>query len=447
MLLFVILRKIILFFTFILSTMYMIFPENSTGNILKGKRLYNYGNPRVFEYKKTLVKEKEISKENKEIKKKYLDLYKVITDRQALLLCLRDMVFIGGNNYFKPGPATKNNLHGAIVKIDNYLVKSKKVTLHEYYNFIEIVYGYLKKKKLNASFYMPEKTIKSKFIKKTSGNNKNKNTKANQEEEKNKIFKEQLDDYLALRRDMITNLNEDYISFLIPRYEDYKDFPTKEDSFADKYSINEEYLDCPIVFVNYYQYVEYCKWQTFIANEFLFQNLKKEDKILLIFYPISYSEYQYAACCGDPKKLYSCGNFNITDEMNNFKFNFNDRRNVNNDINITKVDKYEKNAFGIYDCNGNTRIWFGSNENDYINGVGNKDWNYKGFSKLLDEGVGKKDVNINEIDKQNLFRMTSKGDCNSRLTDIQNGKYENEHVLSSSPLLGFTIAARVLIYN
>ena len=60
----------------------------------------------------------------------------------------------------------------------------------------------------------------------------------------------------------------------------------------------------------------------------------------------------------------------------------------------------------------------------------------------MKEGVPKKDEEISN----NLYKMTTKGDCNSRLKDIQNGRYCKEHVLYSSPYLGFTIAADILFF-
>lgn len=441
-------RKLIYSFaSFIFIT--PLFSGSSRKSVLKGKRLYNYGNPRALRYKENSV-EKKTQEKNEEIRKTCIDLYKVITSTPNLTACLRDMVLIKGVDSFNIGPSTKNPLEKISVKIDNFLLKSKKVTRDEYYNFVETVCILLNKKKTKKIFYMSEKEIKSRFLsRKKKNNNKKTDQKSIQMEEKEEEYKAQLEDYLSLRRDMIANLNDKYISFLLPRYEDYKGMNSEDNEFINKYSTDAEYGNYPIILVDYYQYVEYCKWQTFIANEFLFQNLNKGTKILLIFYPVSYAEYQYAACCGDPKNLFGCGSFNIIDETNNFKFNCNDRKKTNKSINISRVDKYPRNAFGIYDCNGNTRIWFGSNENDYTdkNRKDNMNWENKGFSKLLEEGVYTKSTDPKNIDKQKLFKMTSKGDCNSRLEDIQNGRYETSHVLNISPFKGFTIAARLLYFN
>ena len=244
----------------------------------------------------------------------------------------------------------------------------------------------------------------------------------------------------------MANLDSEYLRFLLPRFEEYKKYPLRDDDFMNEYIFNDNYGDYPIILVNYYQYVEYCKWQTLCVNEYLFKNGKGE-KVLIIFYPVSYEEYFYASCCGDSDNIYSCG-MSAVNNYNEKLFNFNDLAFSDNKIRITKVRDFPRSSFNVYDFNGNTRVWFGSSESMYSK-IKNYVHNFSVsndvcFSNLLKEGIPKKDTTTVEVD--NCERMTSRGSCNSRLSDTQNGRFKNENVLFVSPFLGFTIAAKLIFF-
>ena len=422
-------------------------------NLLKAERLSNFGNFNILKYRKFKKAQTKYNDVNNPELSEFNKIYDAVDKIKFLNLCLQNMVLVTGKKDFKFGFSCDGNLPGKIIDIDPFFLSSTKVTRDQYYKFIETVNLFLKNMRNNNGFglYMSEEKIKKKFLKnkKKSKNKKNdKNLNNNKDNENNDDkFKNYLDDYFALRKDMFANLDENYLHFLMPRFEDYKTFPFKDDKFMDEYIFNEEYGDYPIILVNYYQYVEYCKWQTLCINEFLFKHLKSNERVMVIFYPVSYEEYFYAACCGDPNNIYSCGASPVNNDSEPL-FNFNNAHLFNNKIRITEVRKFPKSQFNMYDLNGNTRVWFGSKESDYaklstdINVQVNK--NQSGlFKRLLDEGIPKKGENKRDIEDN--FRMTSKGSCNSRLRETQNGRFTNEHVLYASPFLGFTLAAKIIL--
>ena len=436
------------------------------GSFLKGERLSNFGNFNILKYRKFNNDKLENEGENNPELSEFYKIYDAVKSIKYLNLCLQNMVLIHGQKDFKFGFSCDGDLAGKIIEIDPFFLSSTKITRDQYYKFLEIVNKFLKNRNNSMKLYMPEKKVIDKFLggkkRKKRKSKKNKNNgqvkkKISKEEEKaneelrDKRFMEYLQDYFALRNEMFEVLREqgeDYLHFLIPRFEEYKNFPFKDDDFMNEYMFNESYGDYPIILVNYYQYVEYCKWQTLCVNEYLFEHLDGKERVMVIFYPVSYEEYFYASCCGDSNNIYSCG---VSPLNSNYEplFNFNSVSSTDNKIRITKVKKFPKSQFNIYDSNGNTRVWFGSRESDYsklsnkkrepllnrTNGV---------FKKLLDEGYNFRSDNYNEdVDKS--FRMTSKGSCNSRLRDAQNGRFINEHVFYVSPFLGFTLAAKIIL--
>ena len=424
--------------------------NKQSGSILKSKRFFNYGNFGIVKYNS----EKPITKTKQNIKFQYecKDLYDIIINNPILQMALKGYLLIAGTPSFSVGTAENNIFEGKKVSISNFLLKSTKVTRDEYYSFLEALLNFLSMKGKN--FYMDEKRIKEKFLidkkKRITTKNKKKLEKQIEERRESDEFEKILDDYFVLRRDMLNNLSEEYLHNMIPRFSDFKDFPNKDNRFFEKYCFENEYGSYPIVCVSYLQYVEFCKWQTFCINEFLFENLKPDERYLVIVYPVSYAEFIYACCCGNSKWLYSCGNFNVIDEDGNYKFNFNKGQNDNNSINITSVYKYPKNKYGLYDATGNTSVWFRNNETEYIynydNGNKNKDvdWRIGVFNKLLQEGAQLNNTDYNSLDIENRVKMVSRGTCNSTLSDVQNGKYDNCHIFETNPFLGFITAAKVI---
>jgi formylglycine-generating enzyme required for sulfatase activity len=139
----------------------------------------------------------------------------------------------------------------------------------------------------------------------------------------------------------------------------------------------------------------------------------------------------------------------MLDDNGNYKFNFNNGQNSNSNVYISSVYKYPKNKFGLYDCTGNTSVWFRTNETEYIYDIdGNnnniKDWRYGAFKRLLDEGAQPYNVDYNNIDITKRIKMVSRGTCNSTLSDVQNGKYDVCHIFEANPFLGFITAAKVI---
>lgn len=441
--------------------------KNNNGSILKGKRLSNYGNFGNIKYniEKPI---KKLTQEEKKIAYECSDIFDIIVNNSDLQMALRGYLLIAGVPKFTVGTAENNIFEGRKTHIDNFLLKNSKVTRDEYFSFLETISEFLQIKDSKKNFYVSEADIKNNlFIKKDSKistKDKKKLEKQVEARRESEEFEHFLNDYLDFRRNLIENLDKDYIKNMLPRFLDFNDFPYKNSDYMRKYAFEEKYGDYPITCVSYLHYVEFCKWQTFCINEFLLEslisfvkekkikaeNIPVEKKILVIVYPVSYAEYTYACCCGNSKWLYSCGNFNITDDDGNYKFNFNSGQSSNSDVNITSVYKYPKNKYGLYDCTGNTSVWFRTNETEYIydnddnkNNNG-KDWRYGAFSRLIDEGAKQYNVDYNKIDITKRVKMVSRGTCNSTLSDVQNGKYDNCHIFEASPFLGFTTAAKVI---
>ena len=427
--------------------------KNNNRSILKGKRLSNYGNFGNVKYniEKPI---KKLTPEEKKIQYECKDIYDIIVDNADLQMALRGYLLIAGTPKFTVGTAENNIFEGKKTHIDNFLLKNTKVTRDEYFSFLETISEYLEMKKHKKQFYISESEIKKKFLinKNSKITTKNKKNLENQIEERRQSeeFEHFLNDYLDFRRKLIENLDDYYIKNMLPRFSDFNDFPYKNSNYMRKYAFEEKYGDYPITCVSYLHYVEFCKWQTFCINEFLLESLPEHERILVIIYPVSYAEYTYACCCGNSKWLYSCGNFNMVDDDGNYKFNFNSGQGSNSDVNITSVYKYPKNKYGLYDCTGNTSVWFRTNETEYIydnddnkNNNG-KDWRYGAFSRLIDEGAKQYNVDYNKIDITKRVKMVSRGTCNSTLSDVQNGKYDNCHIFETSPFLGFTTAAKVI---
>jgi len=421
-------------------------------SIFKGKRLTNFGNFGNVKY--DIKKPIKLTDEEKKIQYECKDIYDIIVNNSDLQMALRRYLLIAGTPKFAVGTAENNIFEGKKIPIDNFLLKNTKVTRDEYYSFLETLTEYLEMKKSKKNFYMSEADVKKKFLisknSKITTKNKKKLEKQIEERRQSDEFEVFLNDYLDLRRNLIENLDDDYIRNMMPRFSDFKNFPDKNNDFIKKYAFDEKYGDYPIICVSYLHYVEFCKWQTFCINEFLLDSLPAEERVLVIVYPISYAEYTYACCCGNSKWLYSCGNFNILDDKGNYKFNFNNGQNSNSKVNISSVYKYPKNKFGLYDCTGNTSVWFRNNETEYIYDIENneknntKDWRYGIFRKLLNEGAQRYNVDYNNIDITKRVKMISKGTCNSTLNDVQNGKYDNCHIFEANPFLGFITAAKVI---
>ena len=425
--------------------------KKSNKSIFKGKRLSNFGNFGNVKY--NIEKPIKLTKEEKKIQYECKDIYDIIVNNSDLQMALKGYLLIAGTPKFAVGTAENNIFEGKKIPIDNFLLKNTKVTRDEYYSFLETIGEYLGLKKHKKTFYMSESDIKRKFLisknSKITTRNKKKLEKQVEERRQSEEFEAFLNDYLNLRRNLIDNLDEDYIKNMIPLFLDYQDFPNKDNSFLKKYAFDDKYGNYPIICVSYLHYVEFCKWQTFCINEFLLESLPADERVLVIVYPVSYAEYTYACCCGNNKWLYSCGNFNMLDDNGNYKFNFNNGQNSNSNVYISSVYKYPKNRFGLYDCTGNTSVWFRTNETEYIYDIdGNnnniKDWRYGAFKRLLDEGAQPYNVDYNNIDITKRIKMVSRGTCNSTLSDVQNGKYDVCHIFEANPFLGFITAAKVI---
>ena len=426
--------------------------NKKSGSIFSGKRLYNFGNFTNVKYDNE--KPIKLTKEEEKIQYECKDLYDIIINNDNIQMALKGYLLIAGTPSFQVGTAESNIFEGKKVPISNFLIKNTKVTRDEYFSFLETLLNFLEMKKHKKSFYMNEKAIKSKFLvdkkKRITTKNKKKLEKQVEERRESDEFEKILDDYFALRNDMIENLNEEYVNNMVPRFADYKEFPNKNNKFFEKYCYDNKYGNYPIVCVSYLQYVEFCKWQTFCINEYLLESLNPEDKFLIIVYPISYAEFTYACCCGNSKWLYSCGNFNIIDKKGNYKFNFNKGQYSNDEVNMTNVYAFNKNKYGLYDATGNTSVWFRNNETDYIydyednSKKENTDWRLDIFKKLLDESALIYEDDYNNLDVNKRVKMVSRGTCNSTLSDVQNGKYDNCHIFEANPFLGFITAAKVL---
>ena len=426
--------------------------HKNDNSIFKNKRLTNFGNFGNVKY--DIQKPIKLTTEEKKIQYECKDIYDTIVNNSDLQMALKGYLLIAGTPGFSVGTAENNIFEGKKVPISNFLLKNTKVTRDEYYSFLETISEYLEMKKHKKQFYISESDAKRKFLisnsHKITTKNKKKLEKQVEERRQSEEFEVFLNDYFNFRRNLIENLDEDYIQNMVPRFYDFKNFPDKNNKFMQKYAFDEKYGDYPIVCVSYLHYVEFCKWQTFCINEFLLDSLPADEKVLVIVYPVSYAEYTYACCCGNSKWLYSCGNFNILDDKGNYKFNFNSGQKSNSDIYISSVYRYPKNKYGLFDCTGNTSVWFRDNETNYIydiedNSVGNnKDWRYGVFKKLIDEGAQQYNVDYNNLDITRRIKMTSKGTCNSTLSDVQNGKYDNCHILEANPFLGFTTAAKLI---
>lgn len=361
------------------------------------RRLNDYGN-----FKNTTYFKIEEKKNQKKKKKNSVDTLEDFVETNKIFDgCMRGMKFIKEVKDFRIGPAQKNKFEGIEVAINGFFIDKTEITVKEYKKFLYILKQYLEKKNNNNDiFCLSDNDVRDKYLKKEDNQTDNR-------------FKTYVDWYLKFRKELIDNLSEEYIENM------QLDFSVFEnDAFAKKYFNDEEYEDYPVVGIYFSQTEEFNKWRTFYINEYYLKESKRQQRCFIKFSLPKYTQYTYAASCGDELCLYGFGTVNIHNKNSAHKANFSYGQYQNNDIGLKSVYSYPTNEWDLYDMSGNVYEWLDDNDENYFSSQKNK---------------------INEE-----LKMITGGSWLSQLTDLEVGKYKKVHILETRKDLGFRSVAEII---
>ena len=361
------------------------------------KRLNDYGN-----FKNTTYFELEENKNKKKNKKKRIDTLEDFVEINRIFDgCMRGMKFIKEVKNFKIGPAQKNKFEGMEVDIEGFFIDKTEITVKEYKKFLSILKYYLDEKKNNNDvFGLSDNDVMDKYLKKDD----------NQTDDR---FKVHVEWYLNFRKELLDKLSEEYINTMQPDLEVFGN-----DDFAKKYFNEETYEDYPIVGIYFSQTEEFNKWRTLYINEYYLKESKRQQRCFIKFSLPKYTQYTYAASCGDELGLYGFGTVNVNDKNSAVKANFSYGQYQNNDIGLNSVYSYSANEWDLYDMSGNVYEWLDDNEENY-------------FSSQKDK-------------KNEELKMITGGSWLTPLTDLEIGKYRNVHILETRKDLGFRSVAEIV---
>ena len=361
------------------------------------RRLNDYGN-----FKNTTYFELEENKNKKKNKKKRIDTLEDFVEINRIFDgCMRGMKFIKEVKNFKIGPAQKNKFEGMEVDIEGFFIDKTEITVKEYKKFLSILKYYLDEKKNNNDvFGLSDNDVMDKYLKKDD----------NQTDDR---FKVHVEWYLNFRKELLDKLSEEYINTMQPDLEVFGN-----DDFAKKYFNEETYEDYPIVGIYFSQTEEFNKWRTFYINEYYLKESKRQQRCFIKFSLPKYTQYTYAASCGDELGLYGFGTVNVNDKNSAVKANFSYGQYQNNDIGLNSVYSYSANEWDLYDMSGNVYEWLDDNEENY-------------FSSQKDK-------------KNEEIKMITGGSWLTPLTDLEIGKYRNVHILETRKDLGFRSVAEIV---
>ena len=361
------------------------------------RRLNDYGN-----FKNTTYFELEENKNKKKNKKKRIDTLEDFVEINRIFDgCMRGMKFIKEVKNFKIGPAQKNKFEWIEVDIEGFFIDKTEITVKEYKKFLSILKYYLDEKKNNNDvFGLSDNDVMDKYLKKDD----------NQTDDS---FKVHVEWYLNFRKELLDKLSEEYINTMQPDLE-----VLGNDDFAKKYFNEETYEDYPIVGIYFFQTEEFNKWRTFYINEYYLKESKRQQRCFIKFSLPKYTQYTYAASCGDELGLYGFGTVNVNDKNSAVKANFSYGQYKNNDIGLKSVYSYSANEWDLYDMSGNVYEWLDDNEENY-------------FSSQKDK-------------KNEELKMITGGSWLTPLTDLEIGKYRNVHILETRKDLGFRSVAEIV---
>ena len=361
------------------------------------RRLNDYGN-----FKNTTYFELEENKNKKKNKKKRIDTLEDFVEINRIFDgCMRGMKFIKEVKNFKIGPAQKNKFEGIEVDIEGFFIDKTEITVKEYKKFLSILKYYLDEKKNNNDvFVLSDNDVMDKYLKKDD----------NQTDDS---FKVHVEWYLNFRKELLDKLSEEYINTMQPDLE-----VLGNDDFAKKYFNEETYEDYPIVGIYFSQTEEFNKWRTLYINEYYLKESKRQQRCFIKFSLPKYTQYTYAASCGDELGLYGFGTVNVNDKNSAVKANFSYGQYKNNDIGLKSVYSYSANEWDLYDMSGNVYEWLDDNEENY-------------FSSQKDK-------------KNEELKMITGGSWLTPLTDLEVGKYRNVHILETRKDLGFRSVAEIV---
>ena len=361
------------------------------------RRLNDYGN-----FKNTTYFELEENKNKKKNKKKRIDTLEDFVEINRIFDgCMRGMKFIKEVKNFKIGPAQKNKFEGMEVDIEGFFIDKTEITVKEYKKFLSILKYYLDEKKNNNDvFVLSDNDVMDKYLKKDD----------NQTDDR---FKVHVEWYLNFRKELLDKLSEEYINTMQPDFEVFGN-----DDFAKKYFNEETYEDYPMVGIYFSQTEEFNKWRTFYINEYYLKESKRQQRCFIKFSLPKYTQYTYAASCGDELGLYGFGTVNVHDKNSAVKANFSYGQYQNNDIGLKSVYSYSANEWDLYDMSGNVYEWLDDNEENY-------------FSSQKDK-------------KNEELKMITGGSWLTPLTDLEVGKYRNVHILETRKDLGFRSVAEIV---
>ena len=361
------------------------------------RRLNDYGN-----FKNTTYFELEENKKKKKNKKKRIDTLEDFVEINRIFDgCMRGMKFIKEVKNFKIGPAQKNKFEGMEVDIEGFFIDKTEITVKEYKKFLSILKYYLDEKKNNNDvFVLSDNDVMDKYLKKDD----------NQTDDS---FKVHVEWYLNFRKELLDKLSEEYINTMQPDFEVFGN-----DDFAKKYFNEETYEDYPMVGIYFSQTEEFNKWRTFYINEYYLKESKRQQRCFIKFSLPKYTQYTYAASCGDELGLYGFGTVNVNDKNSAVKANFSYGQYKNNDIGLKSVYSYSANEWDLYDMSGNVYEWLDDNEENY-------------FSSQKDK-------------KNEELKMITGGSWLSELQDLEIGKYRNVHILETRKDLGFRSVAEIV---
>lgn len=361
------------------------------------RRLNDYGN-----FKNTTYFELEENKNKKKNKKKRIDTLEDFVEINRIFDgCMRGMKFIKEVKNFKIGPAQKNKFEWIEVDIEGFFIDKTEITVKEYKKFLSILKYYLDEKKNNNDvFVLSDNDVMDKYLKKDD----------NQTDDS---FKVHVEWYLNFRKELLDKLSEEYINTMQPDLE-----VLGNDDFAKKYFNEETYEDYPIVGIYFSQTEEFNKWRTLYINEYYLKESKRQQRCFIKFSLPKYTQYTYAASCGDELGLYGFGTVNVNDKNSAVKANFSYGQYKNNDIGLKSVYSYSANEWDLYDMSGNVYEWLDDNEENY-------------FSSQKDK-------------KNEELKMITGGSWLTPLTDLEIGKYRNVHILETRKDLGFRSVAEIV---
>ena len=361
------------------------------------RRLNDYGN-----FKNTTYFELEENKNKKKNKKKRIDTLEDFVEINRIFDgCMRGMKFIKEVKNFKIGPAQKNKFEWIEVDIEGFFIDKTEITVKEYKKFLSILKYYLDEKKNNNDvFVLSDNDVMDKYLKKDD----------NQTDDS---FKVHVEWYLNFRKELLDKLSEEYINTMQPDFEVFGN-----DDFAKKYFNEETYEDYPIVGIYFSQTEEFNKWRTLYINEYYLKESKRQQRCFIKFSLPKYTQYTYAASCGDELGLYGFGTVNVNDKNSAVKANFSYGQYKNNDIGLKSVYSYSANEWDLYDMSGNVYEWLDDNEENY-------------FSSQKDK-------------KNEELKMITGGSWLTPLTDLEIGKYRNVHILETRKDLGFRSVAEIV---